>query len=367
MKRLSVKHAAVAGAILAALFAIVPAAIHYFRFTASHVTTDDAYIEGTVVLISTRVSGTVDKVYIQDNWLVKAGAPLLTLDPTDYEVKVEKARANLDRTRLLVDEQFAQFDAAQANLRLVQAQLAEEQQDYQLAQAQLAKGKISQESFAQTEVSYRAAQANVTLAEASVAQGRAALGGDVEDHTRYDLPSVKEAEAELKEAELNLSYTAVTAPAAGAITRLNVHAGRHVQAGEPLMSIVPLQGLFVIANFKETQLTDVRVGQPAEITADIYPDYVFHGHVDSISLGTGAAFALLPPENATGNWVKVVQRVPVKIILDTPPPPDKQLRLGLSVEASVKVSNPRGALVSSLTQTRTLGAVEKVPQAGSKP
>jgi membrane fusion protein (multidrug efflux system) len=367
MKRISVKHAVALGVILIFLLVAAPWAVRYYRFAASHVSTDDAYVEGPIVLISPRVPGIVTKVYVQDNWLVKAGDPLLTLDPTDYEVKVEQARARLDRARLQVDQQFAELQAAQANLRLVQDQMAQEQRDFQFAQTQEAKGKSSQQAFEQAELSYRAAQTNVALAQASVARVRAALGGDVEDHSRYDLPAVKEAEAELKEAELELSYTAVAAPLAGAITRLNTHVGRHVQAGEPLLSIVPLQGLFVIANFKETQLTDVRVGQPAEVTADVYPDYVFRGHVDSISLGTGAAFSLLPPENATGNWVKVVQRVPVKIIFDTPPPPDKQLRVGLSVEASVNISDVHGPVVSALTQKRAVGATESLPQAAPAP
>jgi membrane fusion protein (multidrug efflux system) len=212
-------------------------------------------------------------------------------------------------------------------------------------------GVVSQEFYDQSETAYRASEANLALAKQEVARSRAALGGaDNVDHERYDQAIVRQAEAELKTAELDLAYTNIKAPVSGVITRKTVHIGHRVQAGEPLMTIVPLDSLYVTANFKETQLTYVRVGQKAEIVADIYPDYTFHGHVDSISLGTGAAFSLLPPENATGNWVKVVQRVPVKILLDETIPPNHQLRLGLSVDASIDVSDTRGPLISSLLQ-----------------
>ena len=140
------------------------------------------------------------------------------------------------------------------------------------------------------------------------------------------------------------------APFDGIVTHKTVHVGHRVQVGEPLMAIVPVKRLYVTANFKETQLTNVRVGQKAEIEADIYPGYIYEGHVDSISMGTGAAFSLLPPENATGNWVKVVQRVPVKIVFDQPIPEDKPLRLGLSVEVSINIADTSGPLLSSIVQ-----------------
>ena len=136
------------------------------------------------------------------------------------------------------------------------------------------------------------------------------------------------------------------------MTHKTAHVGNRVQVGEPLLAIVPLGKLYLTANFKETQLTDVRVGQKAEIVADIYPDYTYRGHVDSISMGTGAAFSLLPPENATGNWVKVVQRVPVKIVIEGPEPQDKPLRLGLSVEVAIDLNDRSGPLLSSIMQQR---------------
>jgi membrane fusion protein, multidrug efflux system len=240
---------------------------------------------------------------------------------------------------------------AQAGQSLAEAQLQQAQTDYNRAKTLRKVGVVSQEFYDQSETAFRASAANLSLAKQEVARSRAALsGGDTVDRDRYDQAIVKQAEAELKTAELDLGYTNLRAPVSGVITRKSVHIGHRVEAGEPLMTIVPLDSLYVTANFKETQLTYVRVGQKAEVSADIYPDYVFKGHVDSISLGTGAAFSLLPPENATGNWVKVVQRVPVKIVFDQGLPPDRQLRLGLSVEAAIDVSNTRGPLISSLMQ-----------------
>ena len=203
--------------------------------------------------------------------------------------------------------------------------------------------------------------ADEALAEHQLAQAEAALGSQNDDHSRYDRPVVKQAEAALEAAKLDLGYTKLTAPFAGVVTHKTAHVGNRVQVGEPLLAIVPLSKLYVTANFKETQLTDVRVGQKAEIVADIYPGYTYQGHVDSISMGTGAAFSLLPPENATGNWVKVVQRVPVKIVIDGPVPEDKPLRLGLSVEVAIDLADRSGPLLSSIVQQRFQKDGETLP------
>src|SRR5579863_10693817 len=336
--------------LIALAFAAKPA-LRYYRFMTTHVTTDDAYVDGTVDLISSRVTGTVSQVYVQDNWIVKAGDLLVSLDPADSAVRVERARANLNRARSMVDQEYAQLTEAEAGQHLAEAQLSQAQTDYKRAKTLRTVGVVSQEFYDQSETAYRASEANLALAKQEVARSRAALGGaDSVDHERYDQAIVKQAESELKTAELDLGYSNIRAPVSGVITRKSVHIGHRVQAGEPLMTIVPLDSLYVTANFKETQLTYVRVGQKAEIIADIYPDFTFKGHVDSISLGTGAAFSLLPPENATGNWVKVVQRVPVKIVIEGPVPEDKPLRLGLSVEVAIDLSDRSGPLLSSMVQ-----------------
>ncbi|MGO9061900.1 MAG: efflux RND transporter periplasmic adaptor subunit [Candidatus Binataceae bacterium] len=351
MNRFFSRRYIVAVLVLAGLAFATKPAIRYYRFMIAHVTTDDAYVDGTVDLISSRVSGNVSQIYVQENWIVKAGDLLVSLDPTDFQVRVERARANLNRSRSMVDQQYAQLTEAEAGQTLAEAQLKQAETDYNRAKTLRKVGVVSQEFYDQSETAFRASAANLSLAKQEVARSRAALGGaDTVDRDRYDQAIVKQAEAELKSAELDLAYTNLKAPVSGVVTRKTVHVGHRVQAGEPLMAIVPLDSLYVTANFKETQLTYVRVGQKAEVSADIYPDFLFKGHVDSISLGTGAAFSLLPPENATGNWVKVVQRVPVKIVFDEALPPDRQLRLGLSVDASIDISNTRGPLISSILQ-----------------
>lgn len=335
---------------IAALAAIVPG-IRYYRYYMSHVSTDDAYVDGTVGLVAARVSGTVIKIFVDDNWAVRPGQILLELDPRDLQVRVDQLKARVDRAKQTVDQLFAQLNAARAGLRLAESQLAQAELDYNRAKMLRQEKVVSREYYDQANTNLRVAMADRALAEHQVHQAEAALGGESDGKEWYDRPIVEQARAELEAARLDLSYTQVKAPFGGIITHKTVHAGDRIQAGQPLMAIVPEHRLYLTANFKETELTDVRVGQQALIWADIYPNYVYHGHVDSISMGTGAAFALLPPENATGNWVKVVQRVPVKIVLNSPPPPDKPLRIGLSVEVEVDISDTRGPLLTSTLQT----------------
>ena len=322
----------------------------YYRYLESHVSTDDAYADGTVALVSSRVAGTVTNVYVEDNWTVKEGQLVLTLDPRDFEVRVDQAQAQLERARQSVDELYAGVAAARSGVALVASQLKQAQIDFARAKSLKQQGVVSTEQYDQANTGLRIAMADEALAEHQLTQAEAALGTQNEDHSRYDRPIVKQAEAALEAARLDLDYTRLTAPFAGVVTHKTAHVGNRVQVGEPLLAIVPLSKLYVTANFKETQLTDVRVGQKAEIGADIYPGYTYQGHVDSISMGTGAAFSLLPPENATGNWVKVVQRVPVKIVIDGNVPEDKPLRLGLSVEVEIDLSDRGGPLLSSMVQ-----------------
>ena len=340
-----------AAAIIALAVLAVPG-FHYYQYLSTHVSTDDAYVDGTVALVSARVSGTVTEVYVSDNWSVKESDPLVTLDARDFKVRVDQADAQLARAKQSVDELYAQVNAAEAGQSLAESQLKQASLDYDRATQLRQAGVVSTEFYDQAVTAYRMAQANVALAKHQVAQARAALGGDTVDHARYDRPVVEQAEAALAAARLDLAYTQITAPFDGIVTRKTVHVGHRVQPGEPLMAIVPTRKLYITANFKETQLTYVRVGQEADIEADIYPGHIYRGRVDSISMGTGSAFSLLPPENATGNWVKVVQRVPVKIVLDEEPPTDKPLRLGLSVEVAINIGDTRGGLLSSILQRR---------------
>jgi membrane fusion protein (multidrug efflux system) len=336
-------------ALILVIAAIYPA-IRYYRYFSSHVSTDDAYVDGSVGLISSRISGTVVKVFVEDNWKVKAGDTLIELDPRDYQVEVHEAQAQLERARQTVDQLYAQVEAARSGLGLAESQLKQARIDYNRARVLKAQGVVSSEYYDQATTGLRVALATEGLAKHQLMQAEAALGTNGEDHARYNRPVVQQASAALEAARLNLSYTVIKAPFDGIVTRKSVHVGHRIEAGQPLMALVPVRGLYITANFKETQLTDVRVGQPAEIEADIYPGYVYRAHVDSISIGTGSAFALLPPENATGNWVKVVQRIPVKIVLDRPEPPDKPLRIGLSVEVTIDIADTRGPLLTSTLQ-----------------
>jgi membrane fusion protein, multidrug efflux system len=329
--------------------------LHYYRYFSTHVSTDDAYVDGNIILVTPRVSGTVTAIYVMDNWQVKAGDLLVELDPRDFEVRVDEAQAQLERARQTVDQLFSQLSAAEAGVKLADSQLRQAQLDYRRAKELHASGVVSNEFFDQATTALNVARANQLLAEHEVQRAMAALGGDIEDHARYQRPIVQQAEAALEAAKLDLGYTRIRAPTAGIVTHKSVHVGHRVQVGQPLMALVPTHGLYITANFKETQLTDVRVGQKVDVEADIYPGHIYRGHVDSISMGTGSVFSLLPPENATGNWVKVVQRVPVKVVLDQPPPANKPLRLGLSVDVAIDLRDKRGPLLSSILQSQYRG------------
>ncbi|HLH75725.1 MAG TPA: HlyD family secretion protein [Candidatus Binataceae bacterium] len=323
----------------------------YYRYLASHVSTDDAYVDGTSATIAARVAGTVVAVGVKSNWSVKRGQVLARLDPRDYQVALEQAQAQLERARQSVDSLYAGYQSAQSALALTQAELRQAKLDYDRAKSLRVLGVIAQEKLDQAATAYRSAQAERGLAEHALEQARASLGASAEDHDRYDRPIVHQAQAALDAARLQLSYTVIRAPLDGIVTNKHIALGDRVQAGEPLMTLVPPPArLYVTANFKETQLRDVRVGQPVTMSADAYPGYVYRAHVDSIGMGTGSAFALLPPENATGNWVKVVQRVPVKIVLDGPPPARMPLRIGLSMDVSIDVSDRHGSVLASQGQ-----------------
>ena len=396
MKSPWLRRALLAVVIVVALLGIFPA-IRYYNYFSTHVSTDDAYVDGTVALVSTSVAGTVSAIYVEDNWTVKRGDLLMTLDPSDFQVRVDQAEAQLARAKQTVDEMFAQVNAAEAGLSLAESQSKQARLDFNRAEQLRKAGVVSSEFYDQAMTAYRMGEANVALAQHQVAQASAALGEPIPDHatpaafadtkddstaaatmeaksreesldqSRYDRPVVQQARAALEQARLDLTYTKLTAPFDGIITHKSVHVGHRVQPGEPLMADVPTQRLYVVANFKETQLTYVRVGQHATVEADIYPGFVYQGHIDSISMGTGAAFSLLPPENATGNWVKVVQRIPVKIVLDEEPPADKPLRLGLSVETAVNISDTRGPLLTSIVQRHFFKEGQVVPNENLPP
>jgi membrane fusion protein (multidrug efflux system) len=315
--------------------------VYYLFFIAPYEDTDDAFIEGHVTFVSPRVSGQVIRLLVRDNQRVKEGDLLVEIDPSDFLARVAQARATLAsaqsqleqaRAQVVVDEAKVQqqkaavtavdADAIRAEAdrkRYLEVQgLAVSQSQRDLAQAQ-ARSSGANVDAAREQV--KAAEAQVSLSRASVETAAA---------------EVKQAEASLELAELNLSYTKIVAPQNGGVARRTVEQGAYLQTGQAMLAIVP-ERVWVVANFKETQLTHMRPGQPVSIHIDAYPQREYKGKVDSLQAGTGARFSLLPPENAVGNYVKVVQRVPVKIVFDEPLDPQLDIAPGLSVEPKVRV------------------------------
>jgi membrane fusion protein (multidrug efflux system) len=387
---------AIAGAVL--LLAV--AAGLWFWLTRGRETTDDAQVDARVTQIAAKVAGTVLSVAFTDNQPVEAGTVLVEIDPRDYKVAVEKARAELadaegmavtalsnvpitsttatsnvttaegsvEQAQGAAEAAMTEIEAARAHLTTAQARQREADanatraiRDVERLRGLLAKDEVSQQQFDAAAAAAEAqraaadsARSQVSEAEAAihVAESRLVQARAGEQQSRASLRStqtvpeqiaamkaraasaqahVEQARATLAQAELNLQYTVIKAPATGVAARKSVNRGQVVQQGQPLLAVVEVNDVWITANFKETQLTDMRAGQRAEIDVDAYGGKTLKGHVDSIAPATGARFSLLPPENATGNYVKVVQRVPVKILLDAGQDPDRLLRPGLSV------------------------------------
>jgi membrane fusion protein (multidrug efflux system) len=289
--------------------------LSYLRYAMSHESTDDSFITGHIISVSARVSGYVDKVLVNDNQPVRQGDVLVELDPCDFQVDLDMARAKLLAAQ--ADETQSQ---ARTNIASVEAGRTEK--DYNRYQQLFdANAGITQQQLDNASAAARSAQAQLESANSQVAAARA---------------GVAQAKAAVEQAELNLSYTKIIAPEAGLVTQKTVEQGEHISTGQPLLAIVPPE-IWVVANFKETQLNYMRPGQKVQIKVDAYPQRSLKGHIDSIQAGTGAVFSLLPPENATGNYIKVVQRVPVKIVFDEDANNLKMLSPGMSVVPVVKV------------------------------
>ncbi len=321
-------------AIIAALFIVAAiATTSYWMLVSSyHEETEDAYVQGNVVQVTPQVQGTVSQILVQDTDTVEAGQPLLTFDNSDAELAVNQAAAQLAQTVREVRTLYSMHAQSEANVALRVAELARAQDDYTRRQQIKNSGAVSNEELRHAELAVGVAQAAVNAAKEQLASGRALIAGtNVERH-----PNVQKAAAHLQEAMLAQSRMTVYAPVSGQIAKRNVQIGQRMSPGTPLMAIVPLDQLWVDANFKEAQLRQVRVGQPVLLTTDLYGSkVVFHGKVLGLGAGTGSAFALLPAQNATGNWIKVVQRLPVRIALDSKELAANPLRIGLSVNASV--------------------------------
>jgi len=391
-------------ALIALVIVIAVATGVWLYATAGRETTDDAQVDAHVAQISARVSGTVLRVLVKDNQPAEANATLVEIDPRDYQIAVDKAKAELldaeaaaqaaqsnvpitstaaagnvtsaqnsiDQAEAGINEAEKGIEAARARLaasssrvREVEANSTRATRDVERLKGLLAKDEVSQQQYdaavasaegqraavetaksqvLEAETGIRTAESRLVQAKSAVKTAQAGLRSAqtgpeqvaaIRARAAAAEAHAQQARAVLAQAELNLQHTAVKAPVAGIISRKSVEVGQNVQAGQPLMAIIPLDEVWVTANFKETQLQHMRPGQKATLKVDAIGGREFTGHVDSMAAATGARFSLLPPENATGNFVKVVQRVPVKIVLEPGQDPDHLLRPGLSVEPTV--------------------------------
>lgn len=327
----------------------------YFFVWQHEESTDDAYVNGHTVQITPQISGTVQAVTVEDTHFVKAGQVLVRLDDSDVQLAYERAKSELINAIRQNQQQTAAVHQAQAQVHARQVQLERLQSDLQRRESLAGTDAISAEELNHARAAVAEAQAALEAAQAQDRAAQAALGNDVPLRQQ---PAVLMAISHVKEAWLNLQRTKIKAPIDGQIAKRNIQVGQKVAPGTPLMAVVPLHNVWVDANFKETQLANLRVGQPAKITADIYgSDVTYHGHIVGLSAGTGSAFALLPAQNATGNWIKVVQRLPVRIALDPKELAEHPLRVGLSMTVEVDTSNKDGETMLSVDDTQDLQSI----------
>lgn len=370
---------------------------YWWLFMRNRVSTDNAYVVADSAAVSSRVAGSISRIAVENEDEVMAGALLVQLDPRDYQAEVDRQRAALARTqseiemagvniRLVDSQTIAQLAAAEAAVLATQdkerelrhrleeldrnrvaadAEFNDARKEFDRYSNLYKEGAGSEQMRDRTETAFKKRKAQYEASLAQIAAAKASLAGILQEidrvkserdtaeanRLRVDVEKkylatlrakLAETRALLETAELNLSYCTITAPIAGYVAQKRIQVGERVQPGQLLLAVIPLKEVYVEANFKETQLRDVRIGQPVEIKADIYPGHTYGGKVQGIRAGTGAAFSLLPPENATGNWIKVVQRIPVKILLDVPPPAQFPLRVGASLDVTVFTADKSG-------------------------
>lgn len=324
--------------------------------------TDNAYVAGNVVQITPQMGGTVVSIGADDTDFVRAGQMLVSLDPADARVALDQAEAQLAQTVREVRTLFANNSTLQAQVSLRKADLARAQADAARLQDDvnrraplMASGAVGKEEFQHANAQLTAARSSVAAAQSAVLAAQEQLaasqtqteGVSIEQH-----PNVQRASARVREAYLAVQRAQLVAPLDGYVAKRGVQVGQRVQAGAPMMTLVALNDLWVDANFKESQLQNLRIGQSADLEADVYGDKViYHGRIAGLGAGTGAAFALLPAQNATGNWIKVVQRVPVRVALDPKELAEHPLRVGLSMVVKVDIADQSGKTLSDTPRT----------------
>ncbi len=343
-------------------------AIWWALFAADFESTDDAYVHGNLVQVTSQIPGTVVAIHADDTQRTIKGAPLVQLDSSDADIALKQAEAALAQAVRRTRTIFVQNDALQADIAVRQANIERAQVDLSKAQSDLKRrqtlarsGGVSGEEILHAQTAFKAAQSSLAQAQAAFAASQAILktnqaltaGTTVAAH-----PDVMQAADQLRKAWLASARTRLPAPVDGMIAQRSVQVGQHVSPGTPLMTIIPLQNVWVEANFKEAQLRRMTPGQHVELTADLYgDDVVYHGRIQGIAAGTGSAFALLPAQNASGNWIKVVQRVPVRIALDPKELEAHPLRVGLSMNAEVELAEPEPSNIPAQGNTQFETAV----------
>lgn len=340
-------------------------AIWWFLYAAHYESTDDAYVHGNLVQVTSQIPGTVVAIDADDTQRVTQGTTLITLDNSDTRIALEQAKAGLAqavrRTRTLFvqnDALAADVDMSEANIEQAQTVLNKAESDLKRRNALQSSGGVSGEEILHAQIALKAAQAGLAQARAARAATQAKLltnqaltsGTSVAEH-----PDVRQAADQVRNAWLADIRTHILAPVEGMVAQRSVQLGQRINPGAPLMTIIPLDKLWVEANFKENQIQDIKPGQKATIVSDLYGSKVtYHGTVIGITAGTGSAFALLPAQNASGNWIKVIQRIPVRIALDPKELLDHPLRVGLSMQVEIDLSSPENdAALTTLTNLST--------------
>jgi membrane fusion protein (multidrug efflux system) len=326
---------------------VIAGAVYFYVTGGRYQSTDDAYVQAAQMVISSNVAGRVSEIDVHDNERVQKGAVLFRLDDAPFRIAVQEAQARLGSARLEVEALQATYRQRLAEVRGADETLAYQQREYDRQNGLLASGIASQVQVNQLRHALDTARQALSSAREELAAVAANLGGDantsIEDH-----PNVLQARAALDRALLNLSYTVISAPEDGIVAKVEqLQVGNYINASSPLFALIATQDVWVEANFKESQLTYMRPGQAATVKIDSYPGKIFHARIVSLSPGTGAAFSMLPPENATGNWVKVVQRLPVRLAV-TDAPAALPLRAGLSADVTVDTHHARSGLLASL-------------------
>ena len=321
---------------------------YYMTYARYHESTDDAYVSGNLVQLTPQVTGTVIDVNADDTQIVKAGDPVVTLDAADAKIALGNAEATLGQTVRQVSGLYVNNDFYSATVAQRQSDLSRATDDLHRRQAVAGTGAVSAEDVAHARDAVAAAQAALDAARQQAEANRALTDRTtVEQH-----PNVQAAASKVRDAYLSYARNTLPAPVTGYVARRSVQVGQRVAPGTPLMAIVPLDGVWVDANYKESQLKHMRIGQPVTLTADVYGDSVtYHGRVVGFSAGTGSAFATLPPQNATGNWIKVVQRLPARIQLDQKELEAHPLRIGLSMDVDVDTRDDSGHQLGAATNT----------------